>query len=68
MTVTRQEILDVVGEAFDDGRIERSTLLAAAVRGGARPEVITTLEQLPDKPFGDVRHLWVELPDVPVEA
>lgn len=68
MAVTRREILDVVGGAFDGQRVERSALLAAAVRSGARPEVISTLEQLPDKPFGDVRHLWVELPDVPVEA
>lgn len=68
MAVTRQEILDAVGDAFDGGRVERSALLAAAVRGGARPEVISTLEQLPDRPFSDVRHLWDELPDLAVEA
>lgn len=68
MTVTRREILDAVEGTFDDGRVDRSALLATAVDRGARPAVIAALEGLPDRGYGDVRDLWVELPDVPVGA
>lgn len=68
MSVTRREILDAVQGTFGDGRVDRSALLAAAVERGARPAVIATLEGLPDREYGDVRDLWVELPEVPVGA
>lgn len=68
MSVTRMEILDAVEDAFSAGGADRSAVLASAVSGGARPEVIATLEELPDRRFGGIRDLWVELPNVPVEV
>lgn len=68
MPVTRMEIVDAVEQAFDRGGAERSEVLAAAVLRNARPDVIATLEELPERRFSDVRELWVELPHVPVDA
>jgi hypothetical protein len=66
--VTRMEILDSVEHAFAGGGADRSDVLACAVGSGARPELIETLEALPERRFNDVRDLWVELTDVPVDA
>lgn len=68
MPVSRMEIVDAVGSAFEAGGADRSQILTAAVATGARPEVIETLERLPDRRFGDVRKLWQELPELPIEA
>ncbi|MBX7268910.1 DUF2795 domain-containing protein [Micromonospora sp. Llam7] len=64
--VTRVELLDHVGTAFDSGPASRDTLLAAAAASHARPDVITLLHRLPDRDFRRVRDLWEELADVPV--
>jgi hypothetical protein len=66
--VSRMEIVDTVDSAFETGGADRSEILTAAVATGARPEVIETLERLPDRRFADVRELWQELPELPVEA
>jgi hypothetical protein len=66
--VTRMEIVDVVHAAFENGGAERSEVLATAVARGARPQVLETLERLPDRRFSELRELWTELPEVPVEV
>ncbi|WP_173086626.1 DUF2795 domain-containing protein [Phytohabitans rumicis] len=46
----------------------RDNLLAYAVGSHARPELITVIENLPDKAYTEIRDLWYDLPDVPVTA
>ncbi|GAA4727734.1 DUF2795 domain-containing protein [Phytohabitans rumicis] len=41
-------------------------LLAYAVGSHARPEIITVIEGLPDKPYSTIRDLWYDLADIPV--
>jgi uncharacterized membrane protein len=66
---TRVEIAGAVRGAFGHPIATRGELLAAAVRNGARPEVITVLEQLPsDRPYRQLRDLWPDLPGLPVGA
>jgi hypothetical protein len=66
--VTRIELLDHIGTAFDGGPANRDALLAAAVSSNARPDVIALLHRLPDRDFRQVRDLWEEMADVPVGA
>ncbi|GLI03954.1 hypothetical protein Pa4123_92350 [Phytohabitans aurantiacus] len=67
-TVTRIELANHIEAAFAHGPSTRDSLLAYAVGSHARPEIITTLENLPDKPYGSIRDLWYDLPDVPVNS
>ena len=67
MPVTRVEIADHVRAAFAHGPAPRQALVVAATRSGARPEVLGVLERLPDRRYQELRHLWGDLPDVPVE-
>lgn len=67
--VSRVEIADSVETAFDTGPVLRTELVAAAQLAGARPELLTTLEELPgDEPFGQLRQLWTHLSHLPIEA
>lgn len=67
-TVTRVEIVEIVGSAFAAGRgAVRSEVLAAAAASQARPQVIELLSSLPDRRFGMVNDLWEELGHVPVD-
>lgn len=66
MSVTRLEMVEIVANAFRSSLPTRTELLSAAVEERARPEVISLLEQLPDRRYQDVRDIWTELPDVPV--
>jgi hypothetical protein len=68
LTITRIELANHVEAAFADGPATRDSLLAYAVGSHARPEVITVIENLPDKPYGTIRDLWYDLPDVPVNT
>lgn len=67
--LTRIEVLDFVGEAFDDrpdGRpVERAALLETATAAGAREALLVRLRALPAVPFAEPADLWVHLPDVP---
>ncbi|MGA8117514.1 MAG: DUF2795 domain-containing protein [Actinocatenispora sp.] len=65
-TVTRIEIADHVEDAFDAGPANRGSLLAAAERAGARQALLGILATLPDRPYGELRHLWTDLPEVPI--
>lgn len=65
--VTRIEVLDFVGEAFDDDRPTRSALVTHAAAEGARPALLELLATLPDGRFDDPDALWAALPGVPVD-
>jgi hypothetical protein len=65
--LTRIEVLDFVGEAFDRAPVDRAALLDAASRGGARLALLDRLRELPDGPFAEPPDLWEHLPDVPVD-
>jgi len=65
--VTRVEIIDHLGSAFTGAWVAKTELLAQVERGGARPEVLDVLEDLPDRSFNRPQDLWPELPDVPIE-
>ena len=67
MPVTRIEIADDVRAAFAHGPASRPDVLAAAVAAHARPAVMETLERLPDRSYSELRHLWSELADIPLE-
>lgn len=64
---TRIEIADALHEAFADGPETRDQLVAHAEAAGARPQVRTELERLPDRAFEGLRDLWGLLPGVPIE-
>ena len=65
--VARIQIADLVADAFGPAGADRSEVLAAAVAGGASPELLAALERLPDRSFATMRDLWSYLPDVPVD-
>lgn len=65
--VTRAEIAELLGSAFDHGAASRESLLDLAHAAHARTEVLATLTQLPDHHYGHLRQLWVDLPHIPVE-
>lgn len=68
VAVSRTEIADTLETAFDRGPIHRAELVAAAQLAGARPELLTTLEELPGgEPFGQLRQLWTHLSHLPIE-
>ncbi len=67
MPVTRVEIADHVRAAFALGPATRQALVDAAAGSQARPEVLGVLRQLPDHRYQELRYLWGDLPEVPVE-
>jgi len=64
--LTRSEIAQAIGAAFGMGQVDRDQIVETARRCGARPEVVSMLEQLPARRFNDLRELWSELPEMPV--
>ena len=67
MTVTRTELASHIGAAFSGGRATRDSLLAYAAGSHARPEVIAAIQRLQDKPYANIRDLWHDLADMPVD-
>lgn len=67
MPVTRTEIADHVRAAFALGPATRQTLVDAAAGSHARPEVLGVLRRLPDHRYQELRHLWGDLPEMPVD-
>jgi hypothetical protein len=65
-TITRTELANHIEAAFATAPATRTDLLAAAVASSARPHAIDLLHQLPDKTYANIRELWYDLPDVPV--
>ena len=66
MPVTRTELAVNLEAAFAAGPATRSTMLAHATGSHARPEIITVLRALPDKPYPTIRDLWYDLSDIPI--
>ncbi|NEE04195.1 DUF2795 domain-containing protein [Phytoactinopolyspora halotolerans] len=64
MNVTRVEIADAVGDAFDTCPANKDDLLAWATANRARVEVIHALQQLPEATYHAVRELWPHLSDL----
>ncbi|MGW0231911.1 DUF2795 domain-containing protein [Actinopolymorpha singaporensis] len=64
--VTRVEILEILDDAFATGPASRGQLVQAARAQGARREVVSLLEQIPDRHYIHQRQLWVHMPQVPV--
>ncbi|WP_412538740.1 DUF2795 domain-containing protein [Longispora sp. K20-0274] len=65
--VTRAEIADHLEGAFDVARLSRTDLVNAAHARGARVEVLTVLETLPDRTFATLRDIWPHLSVVPID-
>lgn len=65
--VTRVEIAGAVGDAFGVRSVTRAELVEQAVAAGARPVVVTMLRSLPERRFNDLRQLWDDLPEMPVQ-
>ncbi len=68
MPITRVEIADHVRDVFQRGSVTRTELLAGAADHGARPAVLDTLQRLPDRVYRELRELWPDIPDVPIET
>lgn len=68
MPVTREEIAAHVHRAFIPGVATKENLLAAAALSGARTEVLEVLGRLSDRPYREIRQIWPDLPDVPVDV
>lgn len=68
MPISRVEIADHVRDVFEHGPVTRTELLAQAADHGARPAVLHTLGRLPDRIYRDLRELWQDIPDVPIET
>lgn len=66
--VTRLEIASHVESAFDGSPIERDQLLTCAGEHGARREVMAVLSRLQPRSYRQLRDLWGELADIPVES
>lgn len=63
--LTRIEVLDFVGEAFDDRPVDRAGLIGTAAAAGARELLLRRLRALPPVHFTEPEDLWIQLPDVP---
>ena len=68
MTVTRIELAAHVEAAFAVGPTTRDRLLAYAAGSHARPEIISVLQGIPNKPYPALRDLWYELGHLPVSS
>lgn len=66
--VTRRRIVRSLQGAFEDGGSTREELIAAAMRNDADQQVIAALERLRPAQYRDIRQLWVDLHDVPVDT
>lgn len=67
MPVSRSEIAEHVALVFAGPPVTREQLVEFARRDGARPAVLRLVEQLPDRPYREVRELWPSMPDLPIE-
>lgn len=65
---SRIEIADLIEDALDGSARSRDELIASARDAGARPRVLDTLCELPDRDFRSLRELWEYLPSIGIEA
>jgi len=66
-TVTRTEIADCVEQVFAGTPVSSADLIEFAADHGARNPVLEVLGRLHADNYRDLRELWGELSDVPVE-
>ncbi len=66
--VCRTEIADCVEGAFGHGTLSPTDLVKYATDHGARSPVLKVLERLHEPIYREIRDLWGELGDIPVEA
>ena len=67
-TVSRTEIAGCLEDAFGGaGALTCADVVAFAADHGARPPVLKVLGRLSESAYRDLRELWSELADVPVE-
>lgn len=64
---TRIEIAELIEDTLDGSTRRRHDLVAAARDAGARPQVLDTLSELPDREFRGLRELWEYLPELQIE-
>lgn len=66
--VTRTEIADHLADAFATGPATRAELVGVATRAGAREQVVSMIQSLPDGPYQRLQELWRDLAHVPVDV
>ena len=66
-SVSRTELAQHIETAFISSPVVPAGLLDAAALSAARPAVLAILERLPNRPYGTIRDLWYDLPDLPIE-
>ncbi len=65
---SRLEIADAIAQAFRGDPLSREQLVAAGKEAHASTEVLLALSCLrQDKRYAQLRNLWPDLPDLPVE-
>lgn len=65
--VTRIEVAEAIGEAFEGKPISREELIEQAQRRKVADPLIGLLRSLPNRRYRHVRDLWEDLPEVPIE-
>lgn len=59
LVVTREDVRVAIARAFGRARPTGADLVVAALRHGARPEVVESLQALPkDERFADPQTVW----------
>lgn len=67
-TVCRVEIADCLEDAFGGPPVSPASLVAFAAGHGARPSVLEVLGRLHEREYRNLRDLWSELADIPLES
>lgn len=68
MSVTREEVADVLRPAFEQSSfLRRSEIIDAAIDNGARSEVVHVLAHLSETRFHRLQDLWADLADLPID-
>jgi hypothetical protein len=66
-SVTRLEVASYVASAFSDTGATPDSLIGEAETKGARLAVLDQLHRLERPLYADIRDLWGELGDLPIE-
>ncbi len=67
-TVTRLELAGYTESAFSTAAATPASLLRVATDKGARPEVLWELGRLKLPHYAELRELWDELGDLPIDS
>lgn len=66
-TVSRSEIAECLEHAFVGRAVSPESIVEFAADHGARPPVLEVLRRLQEREYRNLRDLWRELADVPLE-